>query len=218
MLTRAYGLSGSHDLANHTTDPENRRQWKMSRRRLGAESIRDAMLLSSGQLKLETFQGSVLQEIGNVNYGRTQLKTGEKAKAVASHRSVYLPIIRNAVPEALRVFDFAEPSLIVGNRPVTNVPTQSLYLLNDPFVLEQSDLLAGRLLETPAIDDERRAEQAYLWTLSRPPEPSERARAIQLVDDVREEVESGDPARDDRIAWAALGQALMGSAEFRYID
>ena len=54
-------------------------------------------------------------------------------------RSVYLPIVARAVPESLQVFDMADPSLIFGQRDVTTVPTQALYLMNNPFVIRQAE-------------------------------------------------------------------------------
>ncbi|NNC86886.1 MAG: DUF1549 domain-containing protein [Akkermansiaceae bacterium] len=216
MRTRAYQLSGRHDARNFEIDPENRHCWQMSHRRLGAEAIRDAILLAGGKLELAPYEGSVVQELGNVNFGRQQANLDGKSASVANHRSIYLPIIRNAVPEALRVFDFAEPSLIVGNRPVTNVPTQALYMLNDPFVLEHTGHLAARVLEEGG-DASRRVDRAYLLTLSRRPEPSERERALALVDAIRTGLDTGDQAERERTAWAALAQSLIGSAEFRYL-
>ena len=50
------------------------------------------------------------------------------------HRSVYLPVLRDRLPDVLDLFDFAEPSLVTGDRQTTNVPVQALYLMNSPFV------------------------------------------------------------------------------------
>ena len=177
--------------------------------------LRDGMLAVSGQLDLERPSGSSVTSLGDKLAREIPI---EKIQPPSTHRSVYLPIIRNAVPEALRVFDFAEPSLIVGSRSITNVPTQALFMLNDPLVIEQTDLLAGRVLAEAGADDARRVELSYLWTLSRLPETSERERALKLVNEMRSGLDAKNPDDRERTAWAALGQALVGSAEFRYID
>ncbi len=49
-------------------------------------------------------------------------------------RSVYLPIARELLPDALAVFDFAESGFVTGSRETTNVPSQALYMLNSPFI------------------------------------------------------------------------------------
>jgi cytochrome c553 len=216
-LSHAYQLGGHHHDKNYRIDPENRFCWQMTHRRLDAEAIRDAILHASGELELEPFQGSVVQLLGDVNFGRNVSDLGKKSEAVANHRSVYLPIIRNAVPEGLRVFDFAEPSLIVGRRAITTVPTQALYLLNDPFVLEHTELMAQRVLDG-ATDDGRRVDLAYILTLSRPATTLERERSLALVKEIRAGLDTKDDADRERLAWATLAQSLVGTAEFRYLD
>ena len=126
-------------------------------------------------------------------------------------RSVYLPIIRDRVPDVLDLFDFAEPSLVVANRDVTTVPSQALFLLNSPFVAAQSEAMAQRLLAKSAADGRQRIDCAYLWALSRPPTDAERTRAENYL---RESV--GKLNRADKI-WATFCQALFASAEFRYL-
>src|SRR5207249_6618594 len=69
----------------------------------------------------------------------------------SQHRSVYLPVLRDRLPDVLDLFDFAEPSLVTGDRETTNVPVQALYLMNSPFVLARSGALADRL--TREADD-----------------------------------------------------------------
>ncbi len=62
------------------------------------------------------------------------------------HRTVYLPIVRDQVPDVLTLFDFPDPSLLIGERPTTTIPAQSLYLMNNPFVIRQAEALAEKLL------------------------------------------------------------------------
>ena len=57
---------------------------------------------------------------------------------------MYLPVFRNALPELFEVFDFADPSIVVGRRNVSTVAPQALFLMNNPFVLEQAQAAAKR--------------------------------------------------------------------------
>jgi hypothetical protein len=118
----------------------------------------------------------------------------------------------------LDVFDFAEPSLVVAERDVTNVPSQALYLMNNSFVRAQSDAMAQRIL-TASLDDGQRLTQAYLLTLGRPPTEAERTRAKQYLDADGERitrVSNPAPAAQEQ-TWSNFCQALFACAEFRYL-
>ena len=65
VLSRVYQLSSQHNADDYAIDPGNRFLWRMERRRLDAEEIRDAMLLASGQLDLERPEGSPVMELAN---------------------------------------------------------------------------------------------------------------------------------------------------------
>src|SRR4029077_4588894 len=104
-----------------------------------------------------------------------EAKTLQAAVANSLHRSVYLPLVRTLVPRSLEVFDFAEQGMVTGSRDTTTVPTQALYLLNDPFVRQQSQALAKRVL-SHSMDDDARVESAYQFALSRPATAKEIAR------------------------------------------
>ena len=62
-----------------------------------------------------------------------------------THRSVYLPVVRDQVLESLALFDFADPSLVTGERATTSGPAQALYFMNSPFVIRQAEALADRV-------------------------------------------------------------------------
>jgi hypothetical protein len=218
VLTRTYTLSSQYAAANYERDPDNHFLWRMHPRRLDAEALRDAMLASAGTLDLTRPTGSPIaafrddQQVGRgVNLNQAESST---------HRSVYLPIVRNGVPQSLQVFDFAEPSIIVGAREVTTVPAQALYMLNNAFVIEQSDKLAQRLLAEERRDDGGRIDLAYQLTVSRPATAEERQRALAFIGRIGESL-SNDKSQTEtnrKTAWAGFCQALYASAEFRYLD
>lgn len=211
VLSRAYQLSSQPDEANFKIDPDNRLLWRATPRRLEAETIRDSILAVSGQLDLQRLEGSTVTGLGD------QLARGisfDKIQPPSNHRSVYLPVVRDYVPELFDVFDFPSPSLVSGQRAVTNVPSQALYLRNSAFVAEQARLAADRLMAVADIDDAARVTLATRWALGREPSKTERIAALQLVNEVRQSESEGEV---DRAAWSAWFLTLFTTAEFRYL-
>jgi hypothetical protein len=176
------------------------------------------MLAASGLLDLTPPKGSVVANVGDGYAGRglrQELFTNPKA----NYRSVYLPIVRDFVPDVLDVFDFAEPSLVVPARDVTNVPSQALYLMNSDFVREQAAALAKRVLATP-VSYAQRITLAYQLALSRNPTDAERARADKyLIEEGRAliPVKAGKTDEAAHLSWTTFCQALFACAEFRYL-
>ena len=216
MLSRTYQLSSDHDDANYAADPDNKLQWRMSRRRLDAEAIRDAILAISGQLDLKRPPGSLTQEISGGEIGR-QART-EALKKPVTFRSAYLPLVRGLVPEFLSIFDVADPELVVGQRDVTTVATQALYMMNSPLVREQSQHAARRILADQAATDDARIDLAFRLAFGRMPQEAERQSAHAFLRDFEQSVESSKPLDEKRrAAWAGLCHSLFASAEFRYV-
>jgi len=214
VLSRAYQLSTVNDSSNREIDPDNRYCWRANPRRLDAETIRDAMLTASGLMDLKPPGGSMVASIGS---GLARPYADEFTNAQFHYRSIYLPIVRDFVPACLQVFDFAEPSLVVAARGTTNVPSQALYLMNDPFVLEQSQALAKRF---PATSGSDRLALIYRAALCRPPSDAERARAndlLQAQGPGMTALNRGDATAAREDSWVTLCQALFASAEFRYL-
>ena len=158
--------------------------------------------------------------VASVGDGRAAVYSSTFVNAQFHYRSVYLPIVRDFVPSCLEVFDFAEPSLVVANRDTTNVPSQALYLMNNPFVIEQSKALARRISKAPGLDHKGRITLAYELALCRPPTDAERARAdIFLRDEVKDLIKlaKGKVPAAAEAAYATFCQALFASAEFRFL-
>jgi len=214
MLSRAYQLSSTPDEQNMEIDPDSRLFWRATPRRLEAEAIYDAILAVSGQLNLERPVGSSVTSLGD------KLVRGiptEKIQPPSTHRGVYLPIVRDYVPELFDLFDFPSPSLVSGRRSVTNVPSQALYLRNSGFVAEQAKHAARRLLAAgEATIDAERVDLAMRWALARNPSDTERTAALKLVEQARptDATEGADP---DVTGWAAWFHTLFTTAEFRYL-
>jgi len=216
VLSRTYQLGTIHNAKNYEADPDNVLVWRMSPRRLDAEAIRDAVLAASGQIERTPPHGSVVANVGDGYIGRGIRPSVFNIEA--RYRSVYLPIVRDFVPDVLAVFDFAEPSLVVPARDTTNVPSQALFMMNSGFVTAQSQALAKRLLAMTQYDYSQRITMAYMLTLSRPPTEAERARADKYLSSEAEALvaEKGNAAAPEK-AWATFCQALFACAEFRYL-
>lgn len=215
VLSRAYCLSSTHDEKSFEVDPSNRLLWRMERRRLDAEEIRDAMLAASGQLDLGRPQGSPVMTM-NGNGKKETVK--EAFQELVSHRAVYLPIYRGNLPEALSVFDMADPSLIVGQREVTTVATQALFLMNSPLVLKQSVEMARRLLAEKDLSESTRIDLAYRLTFGRLPTSGEKSRIDKFLREYRLSwAQAGEKGPARLAAWSSVCQTLFASGEFRYV-
>ena len=213
VLARAYRLASNESPENFRKDPENRLLWRANVKRLEAEALRDAILAASGQLELDPVEKSVVAKVGNGNIGRG-ITIPRNALENVTHRSVYLPIVRNHLPEFLRAFDFAEPSMIVGRRQETTVPAQALFLLNSPFVIEQAKAMAESLLTEENTATEKLVAKAYQRALARSPSDNELAQAMKFHQEAL--AAKGDNAAQDSLAH--LCHAIFASAEFRYLD
>ncbi|MBX9788901.1 MAG: DUF1553 domain-containing protein [Pirellulales bacterium] len=208
VLSRTYRQSSAAREDGLAVDPENRLLWRANRRRLEAECLRDSMLSVSGQLDLA--MGGPTIKPGTANdYGYT---------IASNRRSIYLPVLRNALPEIFEAFDFPDPSLVAGRRNTSTVAPQALFFMNSPLVSEQAQASTERLLAQPLPDNEARIDWAFRLTLGRLPSDSERAVAREIVSP------AGGAAADDAATSDAAGrygqlfQVLFASIDFRYRD
>jgi hypothetical protein len=207
VLSRTYQLASTHDAVAFQKDPDNLLRWRMSQRRLDAEAFRDATLAISGQLITTPPKGS------NATQTAGKGKRAQNGSKEVNQRSIYLGIVRGApLPESLSTFDVANPNVIVAQREETTVPTQALYLLNSPFVLEQSKATAQRLLANKDMDDADRVDLAYRTFYARSATPKEKEHALKYLAETAQDLGGKRPD-----AWASLCQVMIASAEFRYI-
>lgn len=203
VLSRAYQLSSEFNYDNYEIDPENVYVWRMPKRRLEAEALRDAILKLGGNLDRQPPVGSMVAQTGE---GRVRPSFRGDPATTETHRSVFLPIIRDQIPEMLTIFDFPDPSLIIGERPTTTIPAQSLFMMNNTFVIRQADGLGSQLL-SDYRDDKERIQRAYQMCFSRSPSDTEINTALKFLGDYGK-------SHSPRQTWAALCQALFASAEF----
>lgn len=131
----------------------------------------------------------------------------------AVFRSVYLPIVRDELPRSMEVFDFADANSVIGTRESSHTPGQSLYMLNNRFVLRTSDALADRVAQL-ASTPTAQIETAFQLVYGRSPTATERTAAVRFIRDFT----SSAASRDRSESLSALCQGLFASAEFRMID
>ena len=224
VLTRTYRQSSRHNPAAHHLDPENRLLWRANRRRLEAEVYRDALLAISGNLdrtrggpSLSLDAPDSLASTFPYALNREVLLRGR----VRHRRTVYVPTLRKSQVQELDVlnlFDFPDPNQASGARAVTTVPTQSLYLMNSPFLREQSRLAAQRLLDDNGRDDVERVSRFIMKTLNRPALEPEVSRAREFVQSFQAALAGlAEPPDDPRLeAWTRYCQAVFVSNEFLF--
>ena len=218
VLSRTFTLSSRHDDVGHAVDPENKLLWRAHRRRLDPESLRDAMLLAAGELDLRPMDSSV-------SY------LGDQATAVGDNkvrrrtdfpcRSVYLPVIRNDLPELFNVFDFADPHATTGMRPNTMVATQGLFILNDESVMKAAEATARRLLLLPlgeGANQERRTDKMFELILNAEPAEEDRQELLVFITKMKERLTANGDKDAELLAWSMACHALFASSRFQIVE
>jgi len=216
VLSRTYRLSSAANVRDENIDPGNLYLWRANRRRLEVEAIRDSLLMIAGRLDLKpptespTMEFRRGRQVGQKNPGanRRRQQASEDYAYSMTCRTVYVPVVRNYLPEMFETFDFPEPSETKGLREVTTVPTQALFMMNSAFAIQQAKKAAQKLLSVESLTAQARVVRAYREVLGRTPTAAEVARSLEFVK--TEDQPAALPA------WEHLYQALFASAEFRY--
>jgi hypothetical protein len=175
---------------SYAQDPENRLLWRMNRRRLEFEALRDSLLAVSGSL--EPRLGGPPVEIF--------------AGQFVPRRSIYGAINRMDLPPLLSTFDFPSPATLSPKRDTTTVPPQALFLMNHPFVLEAARRVAARPEIAPA-EVTGKIERLHALLFGRPPNPGELKAAHDFL---------GSSPSGQRLAMYVHGLLLLN--EFAFVD
>jgi hypothetical protein len=212
VLTRAYQLASRPNAKNQETDPDNVYLWRAASPRLDAETLRDSIMTVSGTLDRTPMKGSLVARTGE-GYTIGVGKFGADPKL--GSRSVYLPIVRNGLPDVLALFDFPDPGLVCGQRATTTVPSQALFFLNNPWVVRQAETLADRLL-AKKLPEREGLNAAYVACYGRPATEKELTAAEGFLRDYAKSAGASGAVQQQRATWTALCQALFASAEFQH--
>jgi hypothetical protein len=216
LLSKTYQLASTADPSNAAKDPGNRWLWRFERRRLDAEAIRDSMLQVSGNLQRQRPGVQPFPPISQ--WGWTQ-HNPFKDVYPSKHRSVYLMTQRIQRHPYLALFDGPDTNTSTARRSDSTVPLQALYLMNHPFVREQAEGLARRLLATEK-QPAQRIGRAHRWVWGRPPTPVEVSRGLTYLQRYSQELAriGTPPDRVEIEAWTSYARVLLTANEFVYVD
>ncbi len=188
----------------------------------GTSVIRDGQLIDVGATGMYSMRdrGNAISRM-SMRERRDQFQKLRKAvKPIdqpVNYRSIYLPIVRDHLPRALEVFDFAEPTMVVGQRESSNTPDQGLYFLNNEFVIQQSDAMARRLIkEADRVKDQ--LENAFLLAYGRRATADEMRTAANFYRSFKPSNSSRRRGNPGFQKLSAVCQSILASAEFRYLN
>jgi hypothetical protein len=200
------------------TDPSNSMLSHYPVRRLEAEAIRDAMLASSEQLDKKMFGSSIPVHITRFMNGR-----GKPSKSGPldgdRRRSIYLEVRRNFMDPMMMTFDRPNPFNSFGRRTFTNVPSQSLILLNDPFVIQQAEAMATNLLSKKISTSDDRVDWIYQRSLSRNASEQEIDDAKEFIAQLKNTyAKHGIKTNIEWIVWKDYIHSVFNLKEFIYLN
>ena len=200
------------------TDPSNTLLSHYPVRRLEAEAIRDAMLASSDQLDKKMFGRSVPVHITSFMNGR-----GKPSKSGPldgdRRRSIYMEVRRNFMDPMMMTFDRPNPFNAFGRRTVTNVPSQSLILLNDPFVIQQAAAMATNLLSKKISSSNDRVDWIYQRSLSRNATQEEIEDAESFILQLKKTyAKNGIKRNIEWVIWKDYIHSVFNLKEFIYLN
>jgi hypothetical protein len=219
VLSTTYGQSSDNSnpkskIQNLKSDPENRLLSRMNRRRLSVEQWRDSILAANG--RLEDAVGGPSIDPQNPQERR---------------RTVYSRASRLELNKLLVMFDYPDPNVHADRRVETTTPLQKMFVLNSPFMVEQSGALADRLLteitagqnadsEDVAAADRQRIERAYRLLYGRPASDEEIKIGLQFLAKTGKPENSAatEPTTDHAARWKQYAHVLLAANELLYVD
>ena len=174
--------------------------WRMPRRRLELEAMRDSMLAVSGELK--TSMGGRPFDLDS--------------DPIVPRRSVYAFVNRDIVSKLASTFDGANPNACTATRPETTVPQQALYALNSEFIQDRATALASHPLVAQAKTNENKIRVIFQRAYSREPTDEELKLAIEYLKTATNESDDAEAAQDT--ALKRFAHVLLAANEFVFVD
>jgi hypothetical protein len=218
LLSSTYQMSSIFDARANHVDPENRLWWRFNRRRLDAEEVRDALLAVGNDIDLQMY-GQLLSSADRAYV------TGTGSKRTTydyNRRSVYLPILRSALYNVFIAFDFADPSVIQGQRKNTVVTPQALFMMNSKLVQEEASRLAQRVLQEDVGTDSERINVLYEIVYGRMATSEDVDKCHQFLQRYRDlstqHMDDDVSTAGDLVVWQGLCRVLLAANEFVYLD
>ena len=191
VLSSTYRQGSRTDIAKSAADAPNDLLWHMNRRRLTVEQWRDAVLFASGRLAFD------------------EARTLDLDSPTNRLRTVYGKVSRMKLNDLLMQFDYPDANVHAEKRSLTTTAPQKLFMLNSPFMVEQSRALAARLTVNARETNRSRVGKAYELLFAREPERAELAAALQFL---------GKSENPTLSRWEQYAQILLASNEMLYVD
>lgn len=217
VLSQAYQMSSVQAGSAEQADPKNDLFHRAEVKRLSGEAIRDSLLMVSGSLNETMYGPSVKVHLTSFMQGRG--RPGQNGPVDgAGRRSVYLEVRRNFLSPMMLAFDTPQPITTIGRRNQSNVPAQSLILLNDPFVIQQCENWAKQAIAQTPEDMQLRIQRMVEQAFSRKPTAEELALANQFLESHRQTL-SIDPQQmaSSVELWRDLAHVLVNAKPFIFV-
>ncbi|MCX6889817.1 MAG: DUF1549 domain-containing protein [Verrucomicrobia bacterium] len=195
LLTDAFQRSSLPSSSAQAKDANNDLLSHVRVRRLEGEALRDSLITFAGRLEHRM-------------YGPGDNAVGAPREQV--RRSVYLTILRNSLNPLITTFDGPKPFTTVGRRDATNVPAQSLTLLNSLFVIDAAKQWATTLERNQS--DVAKVDALFIQALTRKASPAEQAAAARYLADLK--VTHADKPV---MVWQDFAQSVLNLKEFLYL-
>ncbi|MFM7166113.1 MAG: PSD1 and planctomycete cytochrome C domain-containing protein [Planctomycetaceae bacterium] len=215
LLSKTWQATADRSNPAEQADPDNHLQWRWSVQRLEAESVRDSILAVCG--KLDRSMGESMLHVKN-----REFLFDHTSKDLTSYdsfrRSVYLPVIRNNLYDAMSLFDCTDGTVPNGDRGASTIASQALFLMNSPLVIAAAEHLAQDLCSSSS-DFTARAARLSRTVLGRQLTSAELLELQHAATALQAQLQAdGIPAAGQGPAvWTSLCQTLLMSNEFLYI-
>lgn len=215
VLTQTFAMSSrAGDARAEEVDPANALLHRMTVRRLEGEVIRDALLKVSGRFNPQVGGPPITVYLTEFLVGRGRPDQSGPLDG-GGRRSIYTAMHRNFLPTLMQTFDMPTPFSTVGKRNVTNVPAQSLALMNDALFHQQARVWAERLLrEQPKANAAARVRWLFESAYGRLPGDGEVSACVESLGEFRA-LQPGDAAEVE--TWTDLCHALLNANDFIYV-
>jgi Protein of unknown function (DUF1553) len=211
VLSSTYRMSSRDADSKSASDPDNRLLHRMPVVRLEAEAIRDSILAVSGRLNERLEGPSVPVHLDEFMTGRGRPFVSGSLDG-DGRRSIFLAVRRNFLNPMFLAFDYPATATTAGRRGTSNVPAQALALLNNPFVLQQSERWAKR--QTKIAGERHLIDALYETAFGRPPSSAETAAARRFLEQQAGTQPPGKPWQ----ACTDLCHVLINVKEFIYVE
>jgi len=180
VLSSTYRQSTRFNEVAAALDADNRLLWRFPSRRIDAETIRDMMLATSGQLNLT--MGGPGFNLFDKRGGLTGFQPIETFAANGLRRLIYAHKVRREREAVFGAFDCPDGGQSTARRRESTTPIQALNLFNSRFTIEQSGVLAKRIRSDAGDDLTDQIVLTYQETLNRDPQPDEFQIILPIVD------------------------------------